>query len=101
MDARSVWWSRERPRRSGAVRARLGSVAAVMTAAATLAGGLPATATAAEAAPRSAAGTSVDVIVRELPESGGGPERAVTTAGGVVGDHIGIIDGFTAQVPAT
>jgi serine protease AprX len=72
-----------------------------MTAAATLAGGLPATATAAEAAPRSAAGTSVDVIVRELPESGGGPERAVTTAGGVVGDHIGIIDGFTAQVPAT
>ncbi|MDQ4024465.1 MAG: S8 family serine peptidase, partial [Actinomycetota bacterium] len=41
----------------------------------------------------------VSVIVRELPAAGRAPETAVEAAGGIVGDHIGIIDGFVADVP--
>ncbi len=39
------------------------------------------------------------MIVRELPGSGEAPERAVARLGGDVGRHIGILDGFVAQVP--
>ncbi len=39
------------------------------------------------------------MIVRELPGSGDSPERAVARLGGEVGRHIGILDGFVAQVP--
>ena len=41
----------------------------------------------------------VDVIVRELPGWGDEPERAVESLGGRVGRQIGIIDGFSAQLP--
>jgi hypothetical protein len=42
---------------------------------------------------------TVSVIVRELPGSGAGPERLVQQLGGKVGRHIGIINGFAADVP--
>ena len=42
----------------------------------------------------------VDVIVRELPGAGSAPEQMVEDLGGDVGRHIGLIDGFTATVPA-
>ena len=41
----------------------------------------------------------VSVIVRELPGAGSGPEAAVKAAGGTVGRHIKIIDGFVAGMP--
>lgn len=44
-------------------------------------------------------GGMVSVIVRELPRSGDAPERAVESLRGEVGRHIGIIDGFVAEVP--
>jgi serine protease AprX len=77
------------------VNARRWATASVV--AASIAGlGGPATASAAtagEAAP-------VDVIVRELPGAGEGPERAVEAFGGTVGRDLGIIDSFGASVPA-
>jgi serine protease AprX len=42
----------------------------------------------------------VSVIVRELPGAGSVPEDAVLGMGGAVKDHIRIIRGFVAQVPA-
>jgi serine protease AprX len=43
----------------------------------------------------------VKVIVREVPGSGSAPEQMVEDLGGDVGRHIGIVDSFTATVPAT
>ena len=45
--------------------------------------------------------SAVSVIVRELPGSGEAPELAVSSAGGEVGRHIALIDGFVATVPAS
>jgi serine protease AprX len=42
----------------------------------------------------------VSVIVRELPGAGDRPERAVAALGGTVEQSLGIIDGFTASLPA-
>jgi subtilisin family serine protease len=53
----------------------------------------------ASAADGPSAGRTTSVIVRELPGAGDAPERAVARMGGHVGDHIGIIDGFVAEVP--
>ncbi len=39
------------------------------------------------------------VIVQEKAGSGNGPEKAVVRLGGRVGKHIGVINGFTAQIP--
>jgi subtilisin family serine protease len=44
-------------------------------------------------------GRTASVIVRELPGAGDAPERAVARMGGRVGAHLGIIDGFVAEVP--
>ncbi|MGZ8567325.1 MAG: S8 family serine peptidase [Actinomycetota bacterium] len=46
-------------------------------------------------------GPLVSVIVRELPGAGDLPEQHVASLGGEVGRHIGIIDGFVAEVPAS
>ena len=46
-------------------------------------------------------GPLVSVIVRELPGSGDLPEQRVVNLGGEVGRHIGIIDGFVAEVPSS
>jgi serine protease AprX len=43
---------------------------------------------------------SVSVIVRELSGEGSVPERAVEALGGVIEEHIPIIGGFVAEVPA-
>ena len=43
--------------------------------------------------------TAVSVIVRELPNSGNRPERAVAAFGGTVTGALDIIHGFTAAVP--
>lgn len=43
----------------------------------------------------------VSVIVRELPAAGDLPERTVEGLGGTVGPHIGLIDGFVAEVDAS
>ncbi|PRY47731.1 serine protease AprX [Geodermatophilus tzadiensis] len=71
---------------------------ATLTVVAALGGGLAGPATAAAATAGSAA--PVDVIVRELPGTGDGPERAVESFGGTVGRGLGIIDAFSARVPA-
>jgi serine protease AprX len=42
----------------------------------------------------------MSVIVQEFPGSGDAPERAVTALGGTVEEPLGIIDGFSASVPA-
>jgi serine protease AprX len=42
----------------------------------------------------------VSVIVRELAGAGDAPERAVAALGGTVAEPLGIIDGFSATVPA-
>jgi hypothetical protein len=47
-----------------------------------------------------AAAQPVPVIVRELPGAGNAPERAVSAVGGTVERPLGIIDGFSATVPA-
>jgi serine protease AprX len=44
-------------------------------------------------------GKVVSVIVRELPGSGAAPEQATRALGGEVGRHIGIINGFVAELP--
>jgi serine protease AprX len=41
----------------------------------------------------------VSVIVQELAGTGNGPERAVSAFGGTVGRQLGVIGGFTAEVP--
>ena len=46
-----------------------------------------------------AMGRLVSVIVREDPGAGSTPEQAVESLGGDVGRHIGIINGFVADVP--
>src|SRR2546426_5128014 len=46
-----------------------------------------------------AAGRMVSVIVRGQPGSGTASESAVKELGGTVGRHIGIINGFVANVP--
>ncbi len=51
-------------------------------------------------APSAGSTDRVDVIVRELPGAGDRPEKAVAFLGGAVGEPLGIIGGFTAQVPA-
>jgi serine protease AprX len=55
--------------------------------------------------PRQAApagdGAPVAVIVRKLPGAGVGPERLVERLGGQVQRPLGIIDGFSALVPAS
>jgi subtilisin family serine protease len=56
-------------------------------------------ATPAASAPRPD-GPTVSVIVRERLGAGRAPELAVRFMGGRVGRHIGIINGFVAQVPA-
>ena len=48
-----------------------------------------------------AADRMVSVIVRELPGAGDAPERAVLSAGGEVTREIGIIDGFSAEIPSS
>jgi len=47
----------------------------------------------------SPAGPPVDVIVRQVAGAGQAAEAAVERLGGHVGRHLGIIDGFSAQVP--
>ena len=42
----------------------------------------------------------VSVVVGEQPASGDAPERAVDRLGGDVEQHLGVIDGFVASVPA-
>jgi hypothetical protein len=42
----------------------------------------------------------VSVIVRELPGAGSAPEQAVSALGGTVEEPLGIIDGFSATLPA-
>ncbi|NEK87057.1 S8 family serine peptidase [Blastococcus saxobsidens] len=72
---------------------------AMTVAVATLvAAGLTGPATAA-AATLSSSADQVSVIVREKAGSGQGPERAVSAFGGSVTRQLGIIGGFTAQVP--
>ena len=44
---------------------------------------------------------TVSVIVRELPSAGDVPERTVEALGGSVGPHIGLIDGFVAELGAS
>jgi serine protease AprX len=56
----------------------------------------PATATAAT----EGSGAQFPVVVREAPGAGAGPERAVAAFGGTVVRQLGIIDGFSAEVPA-
>ena len=59
---------------------------------------IAAPATAAAATEGSAA--PVSVVVRELPGTGAGPERAVAAFGGSVVRQLGIIGGFSAELPA-
>jgi serine protease AprX len=42
----------------------------------------------------------LSVIVRELPGAGSAPEQAVSAVGGIVEEPLGIIDGFSATLPA-
>ena len=55
---------------------------------------------AASAATLTSSADQVSVIVREAAGSGDAPERAVSAFGGSVTRQLGIIGGFTAQVPA-
>jgi serine protease AprX len=55
---------------------------------------------AASAATLTSSADQVSVIVRELAGSGDAPERAVSAFGGSVTRQLGIIGGFTAEVPA-
>jgi serine protease AprX len=47
-----------------------------------------------------ASAAPVSVIVRQLPGAGNAPEQAVSAVGGTVDRPLGIIDGFSATVPA-
>ena len=46
-------------------------------------------------------GPMVRVIIQELPGAGAVPARLVETLGGTVWARLGIIGGFTAEVPAS
>src|SRR4051794_17701704 len=89
--AHGISWGGARSRLHRAAAAALG--AALL---APLAGGLapPGTAT------HASASDMVSVIVQRAAGVSGAAERAITNAGGTVGRQIGIIDGFTAKVPA-
>ncbi|MFP5372431.1 MAG: S8 family serine peptidase [Actinomycetes bacterium] len=52
------------------------------------------------ATPTPGVAESVSVIVREAPDAGDRPERAVEAAGGSVVRQLSIIDSFSARVPA-
>jgi hypothetical protein len=54
----------------------------------------------AAAATRASSADDVSVIVRELAGAGNGPEQAVSAFGGAVGRQLGILGGFTAEVPS-
>jgi serine protease AprX len=71
-----------------------------MTIASTAAVAMGAAAPVAAQASTDAAIEPVSVIVREVAGAGQGPERAVSTLGGTVEEPLGIIDGFSATVPA-
>src|SRR3954447_822259 len=75
---------------------RVATVATAFLLAAGVAG--PAMATAASAATPSTA-ARVPVIVRELPGTGSGPERAVEALGGSVTQQFSVLQGFSAEVP--
>src|SRR3954462_15813417 len=75
---------------------RVATVATAFLLAAGVAG--PAMATAASAATPSTA-ARVPVIVRELPGTGSGPERAVDALGGSVTQQFSVLQGFSAEVP--
>ena len=81
-------------RSSLARRGRATCAAVALTLAGSSAAVLPARASAAPAGP------PVDVIVRQVAGAGQAAESAVETLGGHVGRHLGIIDGFSARVPA-
>jgi subtilisin family serine protease len=61
---------------------------------------LPATAVAAGLVDSPDASATVSVIVREVRGAQGRPEKLVRSLGGHVDRHIGIIRGFSAEVPA-
>ena len=82
-------------RSSLARRGRAACAAVALTLAGSSAAVLPARASA------SPAGPPVDVIVRQVAGAGQVAESAVEVLGGHVGRHLGIIDGFSARVPAT
>jgi serine protease AprX len=54
----------------------------------------------AAAATQASSADDVSVIVRELAGAGNGPEQAVSAFGGSVGRQLGILGGFTAEVPS-
>src|SRR4051812_33939535 len=70
---------------------------ATVTVATAIGVGMAGPAMAAQPAPGSAA--PVDVIVRELPGTGSGPERAVEALGGSVTQQFSVLQGFSAEVP--
>ncbi|MCW2509930.1 MAG: peptidase and in kexin sedolisin [Modestobacter sp.] len=72
----------------------------IMTIATTAAVAVGAAAPVAAQASTDAPTESVSVIVREGAGAGQGPERAVSALGGTVEEPLGIIDGFSATVPA-
>jgi serine protease AprX len=57
------------------------------------------TAASAATMPSASSADRVSVIVQELAGTGNGPERAVSAFGGTVGRQLGVIGGFTAEVP--
>jgi hypothetical protein len=50
-------------------------------------------------AARADASPLADVIIREVPGAGAGPEQAVARLGGIVGEPLENIEGFHAVVP--
>jgi serine protease AprX len=72
----------------------------IMTIATTAAVAMGAAAPVAAQASTDAATEPVSVIVREDAGAGQGPEQAVSALGGTVEEPLGIIDGFSATVPA-
>ena len=52
------------------------------------------------AATTASATDQTSVIVREITGAGNGPEQAVSAFGGSVGRQLGILGGFTAEVPS-
>ena len=86
-------------RAAGAGRALLRPLLAMLAASAILAGLLTGV-TMPGPATRQAGGTLLPVIVRSLPGSGVGAELAVQRLGGQVQRRLGIIDGFSALLPA-
>src|SRR5207237_1019441 len=91
MTANGISWGGARSRLHRAAAAALGAALA-----APLAGGLAPPGTTA----RAPSTQMMSVIVQRAAGVSGAAERAVTRAGGKIGRQIGIIDGFTAKVPA-